>query len=184
MRARLLEASARRERGGVDVSVDDMAREAEIPRATRYYYFSGRDDLVSFLFNEKIETMASSVQAAVEGPGSVPERLEAVVGALFTAMSAQPALCLEMPMAMQKPEVFGTTLHNAEATVLLPIRDLLSEGIADGSLEIDDLDAAMGLLQGAVWQLAMGELLSPTPIDPERLAGTSAPMLLGAFGAR
>lgn len=183
MRARLLEASTRLERGGVDVSVDDMAREAEIPRATMYYYFSGRDDLVSFLFNEKIETMATAVREAIDGGGTVPDRVEAVVGALFEAMSAQPALCLEMPAAMQKPETFGPTLHHAEVTVLGPIRALLEEGIADGSLRIDDVDAAMGLLQGSVWQLAMGALLASTPFEPERLAGSTSPMVLSAFGA-
>lgn len=183
MRKRLLEASARLERGGVDVSVDEMAREAEVPRATMYYYFSGRDDLVSFLFNEKIESMAAVVQQAIESEASVPDRLAGVVTALFRAMAAQPALCLEMPTVMQKPDTFAPTLQKAELTVMAPIRGLLEEGIADGSLHIDDLDVAMGLFQGAVWQLAMGALLSAGPLDPDHLTETTAPMLLGAFGA-
>ena len=130
MRKSLLEASARLERGGVDVSVDEMAREAEVPRATLYYYFSGRDDLVSFLFNEKIESMAGAGQPAIVSEGSVPDRLGGVVAALFRAMAVQPALCLEMPTAMQKPDTFAPTLQKAEQTVMAPIRGLLEEGVA------------------------------------------------------
>ena len=183
MRLRLLEASGRLDRGGVDVSIDDMAREAGIPRATMYYYFAGRDDLVAFLFAEKIETMAAAVRAAVAADASVPDRVRLLVEALFRSMAAQPALCLEMPMAMQKPEAFGATLHCAEEAVMGPIRALLEEGVADGTLRIGEIDTAMTVLQGAVWQLAMGELLSPEEFAPDRLAEAATPMLLGALGA-
>ena len=36
---------------GQDVRIDQVAADVGIPRATLYYYFSGKDDLVTFLMN-------------------------------------------------------------------------------------------------------------------------------------
>ena len=56
---------------GLDVSIDDVALAAGVPRATLYYYFSGRDDLVSFYLLHKLNSVGDDIAKAAAGEGSV-----------------------------------------------------------------------------------------------------------------
>ncbi len=181
--AKLLEASSRLGTVGVDLSIDDMAREAGVARATLYYYFSGKEDLVAFLLDDKVTAVAAAIEKAAAQEGSVPERLRGIVHAVFAGMARQPALCLEMPTALQNPEAFGEVLLHAEEVVMAPLRHLLEEGVDSGALQITDVTTAMTFLQGAIWQVAMVRLLGDGALDADEATESVTPLLLGAFGA-
>ena len=66
---KLLDASHQLPAGsGFDVSVDEVAQLADIPRATLYYYFSGKDDLVEFYMNDLMDRTRAAIQKAAGMP--------------------------------------------------------------------------------------------------------------------
>src|SRR5919197_956892 len=70
---KLLEAEERLPHGhGFRASIEEYAKLSGIPRATLYYYFSGRDDVVQFFVNDKLERTAQAVEKALAARGSSP----------------------------------------------------------------------------------------------------------------
>ena len=71
---KLLEASTRLEGTNLDVSIDGVAQLADIPRATFYYYVSGKHDLVGFFLADKLNRASVAAKQAIgEDVSNVPE---------------------------------------------------------------------------------------------------------------
>ena len=51
----------------LNVSVDDIAKMANVPRATLYYYFAGKEDLLSFFLSDKLHRVSVAIGKAVAG---------------------------------------------------------------------------------------------------------------------
>jgi AcrR family transcriptional regulator len=60
------------------VSMDEIARISGVPRATIYYYFSGRDELLVHVTSLALTELATEAQEVVAGPGTAVERLRGV----------------------------------------------------------------------------------------------------------
>ena len=91
-----------------DVRTDDIAEASGIPRATLYYYFSSKDEILQFLLTRMLQRLTEAVVAAesqccafltmrvTDEPGAVvliisaPERAEAVLAELVDAFRGQP----------------------------------------------------------------------------------------------
>ena len=164
---------------GLDISMDDVAQAADVPRATLYYYFSGRDDLVNFYLTHKLESVSTAMQKAVASEGSVVDRFDAVVRAMLHAMAAQPALCTELPEALRRARSnFSEVAMKADVVMRQPLRDLLIEGRASGELQVEDLDLAVDAVLGAVGQVAMIRLQMHGELDADSLGDQLTPLLL------
>ena len=76
---------------GPALRLEDVARLVGASRASLYYYFSGRDDLLSFLLAEHTRHAAEAARSAVRA-GDRPEgRLRAMLVALAEYLGALPA---------------------------------------------------------------------------------------------
>jgi AcrR family transcriptional regulator len=122
------------DRGLADAKIDEIADAAGIPKATLYYYFSGKDEILAFLLADVLELIAGEVGTAVSAPGSARERLESAVEAQLRVMLEHPAVCRalvgDLGRATRLPELamaLQTAFHQ-------PIEDLLAEGVSDGTL--------------------------------------------------
>ena len=162
----------------LDVSVDDIAKMADVPRATLYYYFSGREDLISFFLSDKLHRVSVAIGKAMAGEGSVVERLENTLAAVMTAMAEHPALCTEMPGAVKEAAKFGEVVNEAERVMLAPFRELLIEGKATGELAIQDVNTTSIALLGAVNMVAMFQLVQTGSIDLEATNAALIPALV------
>ena len=58
------------ERGLADAKIDEIADAAGIPKATLYYYFSGKEEILAFLLGDMLKLIAGEVGNAVTSPGS------------------------------------------------------------------------------------------------------------------
>ena len=58
------------ERGLADAKVDEIADAAGIPKATLYYYFSGKDEVLAFLGSEAARPYAHRILALEVSPES------------------------------------------------------------------------------------------------------------------
>lgn len=169
---------------GVNVSIDEIAEAAEIPRATLYYYFSGKDDLVAFFVNEKLSRVATAIAKAVAGEGSLSERLANAIRSIVAAMVKYPALCTELPEAVKRAGHYAEVAANADRVVMAPIRELLIEGRATGELAVPDVGVAAQAVAGAIMQATMTSFMSDEPVDAELLGDQLAATLVGGLRAR
>lgn len=162
----------------LDVSVDDIAVMAGVPRATLYYYFSGKEDLVSFFLSDKLSRASVAIQKALAGEGSVVERLEETLRSVLGVMADHPALCTEMPGAVKEIAKYGAVVNEARQVLVAPFRELLIEGKASGELAIEDVDTAAVALLGAVNMVGMFQLVQTGTIDVAHTNDVLIPLLI------
>src|SRR3546814_10272062 len=58
-----------------DIRMEDIASASGIPRATLYYYFAGKDDVLAFLLRSMLDDLQVSVDTALEVRGDTRARL-------------------------------------------------------------------------------------------------------------
>ena len=176
--AKLLEASSKLEGTNLDVSIDEIAQLADLPRATLYYYFSGKDDLVGFFLSDKLNRASVAVQKAIASEGTAVERLQRTLASVMQAMAEHPTLCTEMPAAIKEAGKFVDVVNGADRLLLAPVRELLIEGKANGELAIGDVNTAAIALMGAVNMVAMFQLVQTGTIDVEATNDDLIPQLI------
>ena len=133
---------------GSEARLDQVAEDLGIARATLYYYFSGRDDLLTFFMQEKLERIAAQVQKAKVGEGSALERFEAAMRAATFELASNPALCLNLMLATGRMEAMAEILSASERAIMAPLRELLIEARAVGDADVADIDLTISSLMG------------------------------------
>ena len=176
---KLLSASSEFPEGsGFDVSVDDVARISGVPRATLYYYFSGRDDLIQFYLNDLIDRTATAIEKAAASEGSAPERLTNIMRSVVGSFSEYPRMCIEMAAAFKASDDHAQFLGNIDRTVMAPLRTTLSEGSLAGELTINEVDMTAAAIMGALHQTSLTKLIFTGKIDADEITDLVVPMLM------
>src|SRR3984893_5990353 len=134
---RLLSASEEVLRPDQALRLEDIAALIGSARATLYYHFSGRDDLVAFLLEEHLRAAAETIELAVTTAQPPPVvQLRSAITALVGFLGGQPGVCAGL-------------LSFAGATGRLGT--LMDEGPTTGQLTISDSrDAANAILGAAL----------------------------------
>src|SRR5258708_15897857 len=73
--------------------LEDIAALIGSARATLYYHFSGRDDLVAFLLEENLRVAAETIELAVTTPRPPVVQLRSAITALVGFLGGQPGVC-------------------------------------------------------------------------------------------
>lgn len=148
---RLVTASEEILRPGRDLRLEDIAGLIGSARATLYYYFSSRDDLVAFLLNEHV-TAASEAIAAAAPPGEPPaERLRLAVTALVGFLGTQPGVCAGLLSFAGAAGQLKPMMAVKDALLAAPFEEILSAGSRDGAFSLGDpADAANAILGAAM----------------------------------
>ena len=68
-------------KGLENTKIEEIAAASGVPKATLYYYFTGKDDILGFLLRDSLGDLARDVAAAADSSGSGQERLIAVITA-------------------------------------------------------------------------------------------------------
>ena len=167
---------------GSDVKVDELAELSGVPRATLYYYFSGKDDVMSFLMTQKVERAGAVVARAASGTGTPSERLGRVFRAMLHEMADHPALCTRL-MCWMPSAASERIVIEAQGALMAPVRALFAEGQAAGEFpHIDPADATTAVM-GALAMVAMRHTINGD-FDPDAVADALIPCLLEGLGRR
>ena len=67
------------EKGLNDSKIEDVAAVTGVPKATLYYYFAGKEDILAFLLEDLLKDIFDAVTAIVHTGGTGAERLELVI---------------------------------------------------------------------------------------------------------
>lgn len=161
-------------------SVDEMAAATQIPRATLYYYFAGRDELVDFLLLDKVETVGAAVSAAAGGSRDPLVQLDAVLCAVVRTIATHPTLCTILLSRLAMLSQMEALTVAMEGSVLRPLEELLDAGVAAGTFELEDAELSAQALYGAVSMAALSRFARHGYIDADRLVGALVPQLVAS----
>lgn len=171
------------ERGVGDTRMEDVAEVTGIPKATLYYYFSGKEEILAYLVRTAYQRVADDVAKAAAGAGTGRERLVAVIRAQLEGMAAELDVCLafmsNLGLARRMPEI----IESADEAFGRPLREVLADGVANGSLRPVDQAAAVTAVYGAV-AVAAFEALGRGRLEVGDLPERIADVLLEGLGAR
>ena len=181
---RLIAVSDRLDGTDFDVTIDEVAKLADVPRATLYYYFSGKEDLITFFLNQKFSLVRDAITAAAASEGSAADRLMEAMTAILHAQAEHPALCTELPIAVKRAGIMGEVMANADRVMMTPMRELLIEGRATGEFAIPDVDLAATALMGALSFVGMMQLAMTGTLDADAVSEKLVPLLVNGLRAR
>jgi TetR/AcrR family transcriptional regulator len=148
---RLLSASEEVLRPDQALRLEDIATLIGSARATLYYHFSGRDDLVAFLLEEHLRAAAETIELAVATSQPLPVvQLRSAITALAGFLAGQPGVCAGLLSFAGATGRLGTLMAAKDATLAAPLRKLLDQGATTGQLTISDSRDAANAILGAV----------------------------------
>jgi len=153
---RLVGASAEILRPGRELRLEDVAALVGSARATLYYYFSGRDDLIGFLLQEHVTAASAAVGAAVTPDQPPGEQLRAAVTALTGFLGREPGVCAGLLSFAGASDGLGPVLAAKDALLVTPLREILARGAAAGEFSIGDPADAANAILGALMNATLG----------------------------
>ena len=169
-------------RGFDQTRLEDLAEVTGVPRATLYYYFSGKEEILAWLIRRTLAAITEAVGGAAAGDGKASERLEAIMTAMLRTMSAHPDTCTllvsESGRIMRMPEL-GAAI---EQGFHQPVQRVLAEGHRDGSLRaLESTETASSVIWGAVFAAGVHYKVAGQKIDPDQVGPEVVELLLGGL---
>jgi len=136
--------------------LEDVARLVGASRGTLYYYFAGRDDLLSFLLAEHTRQGAAAVRVATNPKDAPEQRLRTMVTALVEYLGRHPGTCSGLLGALGETGRMGEVLQANDIWIADPLRMLLAEGQAAGVFTVEDTTDAANAMLGALLLAVLG----------------------------
>lgn len=136
--------------------LEDVARLVGTSRAKLYYYFAGQDDLRAFLVEHHLAAGAAVLAEATASPGPAADRLHAAVRAATGYLVPRPGLCAGVLAGAGGVGPLAEALARTDAMIAAPLRALIAEGLADGTLAVADVEAAADGVVGTVLHAVLG----------------------------
>lgn len=135
MREKVLAAAELFAESGLDATkMEDIASATGVPKATLYYYFEGKEDILAFLFNEILDEVARAIDDAARTEGTAADRLRAAIVAHLRVFEDFPAASRALQFDLGRAARIPHIDERIEAAYRRPLRRLLEAGADDGSL--------------------------------------------------
>lgn len=152
---------------GVDgTSIKDVSELIGVPRATLYYYFAGKEDILAFLLQSLLDDIARRVADAHASGDAAIHRLRAVLAAQLEALGANPDAAQLLVANLGRAGRLSDIASAVDAAFHEPVRDLLAAGAADGSLRPVNVERTASAIFGAVALVGLHEIVFRGALDP------------------
>lgn len=174
---RLLEVGEEILTGDPPPRLEDVARLVGASRASLYYYFAGRDDLIAFLLVAHAREGATQAIARTDDADPPPARLRAMLEGLAGYLGTRPGICAGLLAAAGSGARMAEVLAVNDTWVAAPLRDVVAQAaahrqilpgdpddLADRAAVADTVNAILGaLLFGVLGRASSGG----DPADPQ-----------------
>ena len=151
-----------REGGFANLTMQTLAEAAGVGVGTLYRYFDNKAMLAAEVFRVPTEREVAAVAQAMEPPGSFPERLSHVLQVFVQRAQAATRLAWSLIAEPVDPAVDAERLTYRQRYAEL-YRQLLSDGVSQGALPIQDTAISAAALVGAIAEALVGPLSDPLP---------------------
>jgi AcrR family transcriptional regulator len=111
-------------------TLEQVAREAGVSRATVYHHFASRDALLDALTDRSVGEVRAALDAAHPGKGSATAAMERMLRAAWRVMGRYRGLVIVNPQRLERAEL-RARMH----PVLEPVRDVLRRGQRSGEFD-------------------------------------------------
>jgi len=176
--ARLYDASAQILRLDSEVKLDEVANTVGVPRATLYYYFSGRDDLTAYLLTRHLEAGNEVFAPVISGESGAGEKLRELLQAMTGFLAEHPGVCGGLLSAMGSGIGMQEVMIANDRVIAAPLRDLLSHGRESGEFTFDDAADTANLLLGGMLIAILGRAVEARSLDDGGFRRSIADQLL------
>lgn len=146
------------ERGYQGMSVEDVAEQTDIAKATFYHYFAGKDELIGAVLegltvevNQRLEEELDQVRDR-----SYLDQIRVLIREqirVLTDTAPEVATVFSWPQAW--PEPFEEVIKNSRRRHDAIFRRVVEAGLAAGEFDCADLDVALQCLHGVLNQSAL-----------------------------
>jgi TetR/AcrR family transcriptional regulator len=168
MREKVLAAADLFAEFGMDeTKMEGIAAATGVPKATLYYHFEGKADILAYLFGEVLDELAVAVEGAMQMPGNAADRLRAVIAAHIDVIVRYPAASRALQFDLGRAARVPLIAERVGAAHRIPLRQLLEEGAGDGSLRTD---GHPGLVATAIIGAVTTVGINALTIDDKRTA--------------
>ncbi|MGP4030301.1 TetR/AcrR family transcriptional regulator [Actinomadura sp. 3N407] len=140
--------------------LEDVARLVGASRATLYYYFSGRDDLLVFMLTAHARQGAEAIRAQVNPDEPPRARLRAMVAAMVDYLGHRPGICAGLLGALGQTDRMSEVMQANDTWITAPLRELLTDGRNAGAFTADDTADAANAIIGAVLLGVLGRSMT------------------------
>ena len=172
------------ERGFDAVKVEDLAEVTGVPKATLYYYFTNKEEILQFLMSRLLGELQGAIAVGFDHTGNAADRLGRMIESLLEVMASEPdacrALLAEMARAIRIPEFASALMEGFYS----PVQQLLEEGMRDGSIrEIDDPSSTAISIFGMVCTSGIARLMAGHDLAAKKVARQVVSLILNGVGA-
>jgi TetR/AcrR family transcriptional regulator len=185
MREKVLAAAELFAEHGLDATkMEDVAAATGVPKATLYYYFEGKEDILAFLFAEILDEVARAIDDALRTEGTAADRLRAAIVAHLRVFADFPAASRALQFDLGRAARIPLIDERIEAVCREPVRRLLEAGARDGSLRpVEHPRLVAVAILGAVTTVGINAV-TPGPGRPiDEIAGDVIGFVLRGVGA-
>jgi AcrR family transcriptional regulator len=178
----MLAADLFAERGLDGTKTEDIAATTGIPKATLYYYFEGKEQVLSFIFGVVLDAVGRAVASAVEGPGDAPERMGRLIKAHIRVFADYPRASQALQFDLGRAARFPEVVERSNSAFIEPVTALIVEGIGDGSFreELQPRLTAVGIL-GLINTTAMYVIARDVDVSLESVIDVISAFALGGL---
>lgn len=137
------------------MSLEDVAEQTDIAKATLYHYFSSKDELVAAVLESLTVEVDTRLRAALDAVGEAGnlERLQALIREqirILTDTAPEVATVFAWPKSW--PESLEPVMKDSRRRHDAVFREVVQAGIASGELDCPDPDVALQCLHGVLNQ--------------------------------
>ena len=163
--------------------MDAVASAIGVPRATLYYHFSGKDDLVAHFMTDKMRRVADRVTEALAADANALDRFDGALRAAAKELASNPAVCLNIMTGMSRAGAMSELMAASDRQILTPLRAALAEAAAEQGVRIPDLEITMMAIMGGIYMAVVQQHALGRVVDPDTIAEAIATQALrGVLG--
>lgn len=150
-------------KGFAATSLDDVAKALQVTKPTIYHYFSNKDEILFECVRLGLEAIRVAAEAAQARGGSGRDRLEALMLEYALTMTRDFGICVTRTSDDQLSEASRARFRALKRGIDQILRDVIAEGMRDGSLAPGDPRIAGFTVAGALnwiarWYRPDGEM--------------------------
>lgn len=168
------------ERGFHATSLDDIAARLNVSKPTLYYYVKNKDEILIACVRKGLQMMLEGIEEARTSGGKAIDQLMTCMRVYTRIVTQDFGMCLIRVGDDELPPESRNALRGLKSAIDMEFRRLVTEGIAEGSLQPCDPKMAAFVIAGALswigrWYQPGGEY------GPEEIATQCIAMLQGGI---
>lgn len=169
--ARLRVVAARFAAQGGELRLAEVAKKSGVPRATLYYHFAGRDELLAHLFRVVLADNRDAVAKAIAEADDPMARFEAAITAEVRYVASEPALCRALYTNLDRLGDLRELAIHGRSAFHDQVAAVIEQGCEDGVFRpVPDMESTVSALYGAISLTVLHYAITePDDIDVDRI---------------